>query len=255
MHSTRSPWGPWWSWGPWRRPWRWPKSWPRSWKRPGNVRDLTEVRSAQAWALQVRGEHAAAAALGQWIAKRAREYGSPEMLASAYPPAAVVRVAHGDGPGAIALLAELSDPHVARTQAYAANLAGCPHGAGGGRTRPGRRAGRRSPAPVPAGAACGGHRPGPAGRAARSARRSGGPVRRRRRPLAAVRGAMGTSPGTARPRPLPARTPCASRGPAAADRSPGHLRLPRRRACPGRRRPAAGTSDRAGRIAEPGHGG
>ncbi|MBV9207277.1 MAG: AAA family ATPase [Actinobacteria bacterium] len=90
----------------------------------GDVRDLTEVRSAQAWALQVRGEHAAAAALGQWIAERAREYGSPEMLASAYPPAAAVRVAHGDGPGAIALLAELSDPHVARTEAYAANLAG-----------------------------------------------------------------------------------------------------------------------------------
>jgi class 3 adenylate cyclase/tetratricopeptide (TPR) repeat protein len=90
----------------------------------GDVRDLTEVRSAQAWALQVRGEHAAAAALGQWIAKRAREYGSPEMLASAYPSAAVVRVAHGDGPGAIALLAELSDPRTTRTEAYAANLAG-----------------------------------------------------------------------------------------------------------------------------------
>ncbi|MBV9093834.1 MAG: hypothetical protein JO132_08170, partial [Streptosporangiaceae bacterium] len=65
-----------------------------------------------------------AAALGQWAAERARECARPEMLATALPPVAAVRVARGDAPGALALLAELSDPHVAWTAPYAANLAG-----------------------------------------------------------------------------------------------------------------------------------
>jgi len=89
----------------------------------GAVNSLLELRSAQAWALHVRGEPAAAAALGQWIAERAREYARPEMLAIAYPPAAALRVAHGDAPGAITLLAELSTAHSAPGWApYAANL-------------------------------------------------------------------------------------------------------------------------------------
>ncbi len=147
---------------------------------------------------------------------------SPEMLASAYPPAAAVRVAHGDGPGAIALLAELSDPHAARTEPYAANLADAVRTAlaAGAPGLAAELAGAVQPwyplqqhAAVTARALLaeqhGQHR------------RSGGPVRRRRRPLAAVRGCHGrTSPGTARPRPLPARALRASRGPAAADRSP-----------------------------------
>jgi len=91
----------------------------------GEVNHLLEVRSAQAWALSVRGEPAAAAALGQWIAERAREYARPEMLAIAYPPAAALRVAHGDAPGARAVLAELSKVHSASGWApYAANLGG-----------------------------------------------------------------------------------------------------------------------------------
>ena len=92
-------------------------------EKPGNLAILCDVRSAQTRARHVRGEHAAAAVLGQWAAQRAREYGNPEYLAGAYPPAAAVRVANGDGPGAIALLAELSGPHAARTEPYAANLA------------------------------------------------------------------------------------------------------------------------------------
>jgi class 3 adenylate cyclase/tetratricopeptide (TPR) repeat protein len=89
----------------------------------GDVWTLLEVRSAQARALVVRGEQAAAAALGQWIAERAREIANPQIIAVAYPPAAALRVAHGDASGAIALLVELRDADVARTAPYAANLA------------------------------------------------------------------------------------------------------------------------------------
>ncbi|MBV9096354.1 MAG: AAA family ATPase, partial [Streptosporangiaceae bacterium] len=73
-----------------------------------DVPNLIEIRSAQLCALHVRGEHATAAALGQWAAERARECARPEMLATALPPVAAVRVARGDAPGALALLAELS---------------------------------------------------------------------------------------------------------------------------------------------------
>jgi tetratricopeptide (TPR) repeat protein len=88
----------------------------------GNVNNLLAVRSAQAWALSVRGEHAAAAALGQWIVERAREFARPEVLAIAYPPAAALRLAQGDASGAMALLAELSNANVAWTAPYAVNL-------------------------------------------------------------------------------------------------------------------------------------
>ena len=90
----------------------------------GDVWELVEIRSAQAWALVVRGEHEEAAALGQWIAERAREFARPQILAIAYSPAAALWLAHGDAAGAITLLAELSNAHSAAwTAPYAANLA------------------------------------------------------------------------------------------------------------------------------------
>lgn len=89
----------------------------------GDVIDLLEVRQAQLRALLVRGEHAAAAELGQWVAERAREYANPETLATAYPPAAALRVARGDAPGARALLAELSNAHRARAFLAGTDLA------------------------------------------------------------------------------------------------------------------------------------
>ena len=88
----------------------------------GGVRGLLEVRSAQLWAFNVRGEHEAATALGQWTVERAREYANPATLAGAYPPAAALRLAQGDPPGARALLSELSNAHAAWTATYAANL-------------------------------------------------------------------------------------------------------------------------------------
>jgi hypothetical protein len=90
----------------------------------GNVLALLEVRSAQLRALSMRGELEAAAALGQWVAERARQIAHPHVLAFAYPPAAALRAARGDAPGARALLAELSNASPAREVAsYAANLA------------------------------------------------------------------------------------------------------------------------------------
>ena len=92
-------------------------------EKAGDVWSLLEVRSAQVWALTVRGEHAAATALGQWIAERAHEIATPQIPAVAYPPAAALRVARGDAPGARALLAELSKARAARDwPQYAANL-------------------------------------------------------------------------------------------------------------------------------------
>jgi class 3 adenylate cyclase/tetratricopeptide (TPR) repeat protein len=88
----------------------------------GDVLSLLEVR-AQIWTLNVRGGHAEAVALGQGVAERAREIANPEFFADAYPPAAALRVAQGDLPGARALLAELSNAHAAWTARYAANLA------------------------------------------------------------------------------------------------------------------------------------
>jgi class 3 adenylate cyclase/tetratricopeptide (TPR) repeat protein len=89
----------------------------------GSATSLLKVRSAQLRALHLRGEHEAAAGLGQWVAEHAREYADPEGLADAYPPAAAVRLAAGDSLGARALLAELSSAHAAWTNTYAANLA------------------------------------------------------------------------------------------------------------------------------------
>jgi len=89
----------------------------------GSVLCLLSIRSAQLWVLHVRGEHAAATGLGQWIADRAREYAEPEILAIAYPPAAALRLAQGDVVGALALLAELSNAHAAWAAPCAANLA------------------------------------------------------------------------------------------------------------------------------------
>jgi len=91
----------------------------------GNVLTLLEVRSAQLRALSIRGELEAAATLGQWVAERAHQIAHPHVLAFAYPPAAAIRVARGDIPGARALLADLSNADSAREAApYAANLAG-----------------------------------------------------------------------------------------------------------------------------------
>ena len=89
----------------------------------GSILFLLDIRSAQLWALTVRGEQQAAAALGQWVVQHAREYDRPEPLATTYPPVAALRVAQGDAPGARALLAELSNAHAAWAPAYAANLA------------------------------------------------------------------------------------------------------------------------------------
>jgi class 3 adenylate cyclase/tetratricopeptide (TPR) repeat protein len=89
----------------------------------GNILCLLEIRSAQLWALNVRGERAAATALGQWVVERARECANPEALAGAYPPAAALRLAQGDPPGARSLLVELGQAHAAWTTSYAANLA------------------------------------------------------------------------------------------------------------------------------------
>jgi tetratricopeptide (TPR) repeat protein len=89
----------------------------------GNVLTLLDVRTAQLLALNVRGKHSAAAALGQWVAERAHEIPEPAYLADAYPVAAAFRRAHGDVSGAITLLTELSHAHPARDYApYAANL-------------------------------------------------------------------------------------------------------------------------------------
>jgi len=88
----------------------------------GNILCLLEIRSAQLWALNVRGERAADTALGQWAVERAREHTNPELLADAYPRAAALRLTQGDAPGARALLAELGQAHAAWTAAYAANL-------------------------------------------------------------------------------------------------------------------------------------
>jgi tetratricopeptide (TPR) repeat protein len=88
----------------------------------GNLLNLLEVRSAQLWALSVRGEYATAAALGQWVVERAHEFASPQIPATAYPPAAALRVVQGDAPGAMALLAELTRAHSAWAAPYAANL-------------------------------------------------------------------------------------------------------------------------------------
>jgi class 3 adenylate cyclase/tetratricopeptide (TPR) repeat protein len=88
-----------------------------------DVLALVEVRSALLLALNVRGEYAAAAALGHWIAERAHELANPADLADAYPLAATLRVAQGDVSGAITLLTELSQAYQAREYApYAANL-------------------------------------------------------------------------------------------------------------------------------------
>jgi tetratricopeptide (TPR) repeat protein len=89
----------------------------------GSVFTGVEVRSAQLWALSVRGDHEAAAALDQWVVHRAQEYANPQTLAVAYPPAAALRLAQGDAPGARALLTELSNAHAAWTTSYTANLA------------------------------------------------------------------------------------------------------------------------------------
>jgi class 3 adenylate cyclase/tetratricopeptide (TPR) repeat protein len=89
----------------------------------GNVLTLIEIRTAQLWALSVRGDHEAAAALALWVVQHAREYDRPEYLAVAYPPAAALRVAQGDATGARELLDEFSNAHVAWTASYAANLA------------------------------------------------------------------------------------------------------------------------------------
>ncbi len=75
----------------------------------GDRVDLFWVRSDQVRALTLRGEHEAAAAWGEWIVERAREYAHPAYLSSVYSLVAALRVAHGDAPGARALLAELSD--------------------------------------------------------------------------------------------------------------------------------------------------
>jgi class 3 adenylate cyclase/tetratricopeptide (TPR) repeat protein len=89
----------------------------------GDVLCLLEVRSAQLWALNMRGEQEAATALGQWVAEHAREHADPQTLADAYPPAAALCVAQGDAPGAIRLLAELSKTRPARGfPQYTANL-------------------------------------------------------------------------------------------------------------------------------------
>jgi class 3 adenylate cyclase/tetratricopeptide (TPR) repeat protein len=88
----------------------------------GSVVCLLEIRVPQLRALNVRGEHKAATALGQWIVECGREFANPEALAGAYPHAAALRVAQGDAPGARALLAELSNAQTASTAPYAANL-------------------------------------------------------------------------------------------------------------------------------------
>jgi hypothetical protein len=90
----------------------------------GSVNSVLKIRSAQLWALHVRGDHEAAAGLGHWVTEHAREYADPEAFAGSYPLAAAVRLAQGDPPpGARALLAELSNAHAAWTNTYAANLA------------------------------------------------------------------------------------------------------------------------------------
>jgi len=89
----------------------------------GGVWNLLEVRSVQLRGLNVRGEHAAAAALGQWVAERAREIANPHIVPVAYPPVAALRVSQRDVSGARALLAELSNAQHARAfPEYAANL-------------------------------------------------------------------------------------------------------------------------------------
>jgi class 3 adenylate cyclase/tetratricopeptide (TPR) repeat protein len=89
----------------------------------GNVGFLVEARLAQLRTLTMRGDQAAAAALGQWVVERAREDPEPELLATVYPSAAALRVAQGDTPGGLALLGELHNAHAAWVVSYAANLA------------------------------------------------------------------------------------------------------------------------------------
>jgi class 3 adenylate cyclase len=90
----------------------------------GHAKVLAEVRSVRLRALTIRGEHAAAAALAQWLAERAEQGIDPESLAFVYPPLAAHRAAAGDPPGARALLAELSrTPSAHVFPSYTANLA------------------------------------------------------------------------------------------------------------------------------------
>jgi tetratricopeptide (TPR) repeat protein len=95
----------------------------------GSASGLLQVRSAQLRALHVRGELEAATTLSQSTVQRAREIAKPEDLADAYPALAALRVAQGDAPGAKALLAELSNAHIAWAAPYAANLATAIRGA------------------------------------------------------------------------------------------------------------------------------
>lgn len=90
----------------------------------GDANDLAELRSAQLRALTIRGEHAAAAPLAQWLAEHGEHVHNPLYAAVVYPPLATVLTADGDAPGARALLAKLGQTpsaHVATN--YAAYLA------------------------------------------------------------------------------------------------------------------------------------
>ena len=87
----------------------------------------------------------------------------------------------------------------------------------------------RPPAQALTSTACDGHRPGTARRAPRPARRSSGPVRRRRRADGSSSRCRGSKPRRCWDGPLPARTRAAGRGPGTAAHNTGDLHLARGR--------------------------
>ena len=212
---------------------------------------LLEVRSAQLWALSVRGEHEAATALGQWIVERAREYANPETLASAYPPAAALRVAQGDAPRRQSTACRAQQrPRRPDDGLRREPGTGSPRRAGGRRTRPGGRTGRRSPAQAPTANSMRWSPPGPCSPNTTAST----PKQRPCSPTPPAGGSGSRCRGSTPRRCWDRAAACShSRQPAearaAAAHGTGHLRLARRQASPDRRRPAAGTSHRGDRIA------
>jgi len=89
------------------------------------VWDLLQVRSAQVRVLTRRGEHAEAAPLADWAVEKARGSAEPQIIALAFPAAAVLRLGLGETASALALLAELErTPNVRSEPNYASNLPG-----------------------------------------------------------------------------------------------------------------------------------
>jgi class 3 adenylate cyclase len=89
----------------------------------GDARYLTYLRSIRLRALTIRGEHAAATAVAQWLADHAEHVHNPQDLGEIYPLLAAFRAADGDTSGAKALLAKLGQTSSAHgSPNYAANL-------------------------------------------------------------------------------------------------------------------------------------